>query len=238
MSTESLVYDVEKGGVVVVRESQAGNGCWKCLSICSFLLLTGATAVFALLQFRNEGQWVIQDFRESRSSGQRQELGPMTLKLQAQSLTKPAAHVVASHESKELVWNDKVAHTMIQNGMKLVDNKLVVPANGLYFVYSQVVFKGNKCPEESVLLRHIILRFSEEYPQDVPLLTAIKSLCEGSKSAETEVWYESIYQGAVFQLTKGDEISSKIDSADYLDLDSNGQVYFGVIALELGAPQQ
>ncbi|XP_029770241.1 tumor necrosis factor-like [Terrapene carolina triunguis] len=239
MSTESLVCDIEKGGVIVVRESRPADGRWKCLSICSFLLLVGATAVFALLHFRNGGPLISQDPKEPRSSGHTQLTDPMTMKLQAQSLKKPAAHVVASSDSKELIWTDKVAHTMMQNGMALVNNKLVVPSDGLYFIYSQVVFKGDKCPEESIPLRHTILRYSVEYPENVPLLMAIKSFCEGSKAAKNEegVWFESIYQGAVFQLMKGDEISSEIDSAQYLDLDSNGQVYFGVIALELGAPQ-
>nr|XP_008175031.1 tumor necrosis factor [Chrysemys picta bellii] len=239
MSTESLVCDIEKGGVIVVRESRPADGRWKCLSICSFLLLVGATAIFALLHFRNGGPLISQDPKEPRSSGHTQLTGPMTMKLQAQSLKKPAAHVVASSDSKELIWTDKVAHTMMQNGMALVNNKLVVPSDGLYFIYSQVVFKGDKCPEESIPLRHTILRYSVEYPENVPLLMAIKSFCEGSKAAKNEegVWFESIYQGAVFQLMKGDEISSEIDSAQYLDLDSNGQVYFGVIALELGAPQ-
>uniref|UniRef100_A0A8C3HT71 Tumor necrosis factor n=1 Tax=Chrysemys picta bellii TaxID=8478 RepID=A0A8C3HT71_CHRPI len=235
MSTESLVCDIEKGGVIVVRESRPADGRWKCLSICSFLLLVGATAIFALLHFRNGGPLINRSDRPFVLS----EAGPMTMKLQAQSLKKPAAHVVASSDSKELIWTDKVAHTMMQNGMALVNNKLVVPSDGLYFIYSQVVFKGDKCPEESIPLRHTILRYSVEYPENVPLLMAIKSFCEGSKAAKNEegVWFESIYQGAVFQLMKGDEISSEIDSAQYLDLDSNGQVYFGVIALELGAPQ-
>ncbi|XP_038227681.1 tumor necrosis factor [Dermochelys coriacea] len=240
MSTESLVCDIEKGGVIVVRESQPGNGRWKCLSICSFLLLMGATAVFALLHFRNRGPLVSQDPKEPRSSGHTQQLtGPMTMKLQAQSLNKPAAHVVASTDSKELIWTDKVAHTMMQNRMALVNNKLVVPSDGLYFIYSQVVFKGDKCPEESIYLQHTIFRYSVEYPENVALLRAIKSFCEESKAAKNEkgVQFESIYQGAVFQLMKGDKISSEIHSAQYLDLNSNGQVYFGVIALELGVPQ-
>uniref|UniRef100_A0A8C3HU01 Tumor necrosis factor n=1 Tax=Chrysemys picta bellii TaxID=8478 RepID=A0A8C3HU01_CHRPI len=220
MSTESLVCDIEKGGVIVVRESRPADGRWKCLSICSFLLLVGATAIFALLHFRNGGPLISQ---VSRNAG----VAPLLQNMETSS------------DSKELIWTDKVAHTMMQNGMALVNNKLVVPSDGLYFIYSQVVFKGDKCPEESIPLRHTILRYSVEYPENVPLLMAIKSFCEGSKAAKNEegVWFESIYQGAVFQLMKGDEISSEIDSAQYLDLDSNGQVYFGVIALELGAPQ-
>ncbi|XP_074873799.1 tumor necrosis factor [Carettochelys insculpta] len=236
MSTESLVCDVEKGGILVVREPRPGHGPWKCLSICSFLLVLGATAVFALLHFRAGGLVLSQDPKEPRSPSHAQQLGPMTMKLQAQSVKKPAAHVVASSDAKELLWTDKVMHTMMQNGMKLANNKLVVPSDGLYFIYSQVVFKGSSCPEESVPLRHTILRYSAEYPENVPLLMALKSFCEGSLREES-VWFESIYQGAVFQLTRGDEISSEIESAEHLDLNSNGQVYFGVIALELGASQ-
>lgn len=52
MSSEHLVYDVEKASqVTVVREKPSQEGRWKCLSICSFLLLMGAVAVFAVLQF-------------------------------------------------------------------------------------------------------------------------------------------------------------------------------------------
>uniref|UniRef100_A0A8C8RF61 Tumor necrosis factor n=1 Tax=Pelusios castaneus TaxID=367368 RepID=A0A8C8RF61_9SAUR len=222
MSAENLVCDMEKGNIILVRDSQSSNGRWKCLSICSFLLLVGATAVFTLLHFRHGGSLISQVSHQSTE--------PRNT-WQSDSAGVPA--------SKELVWSDKVAHTMMQNGMALVNNKLVVPSNGLYFIYSQVVFKGDKCPEESIPLRHTVLRYSVDYPENVPLLMAIKSFCEGSQPAKHEagVWFESIYQGAVFQLTKGDEISSEIDSAQYLDLDSNGQVYFGVIALELEIPQ-
>lgn len=52
MSSEQLVYDVEKGSnVIVVRDPPRNDSHWKCLSICSFLLLIGAVTVFALLQF-------------------------------------------------------------------------------------------------------------------------------------------------------------------------------------------
>ncbi|XP_077688946.1 tumor necrosis factor [Eretmochelys imbricata] len=255
MSTESLVCDIEKGGVIVVRESRPGDGRWKCLSICSFLLLMGATAVFALLHFRNGGPVVSQDPKEPRSSGHTQQLtvnSSTTTLGQLGLVSDWACNFIVigpasdkdktdktSTDSKELIWTDEVAHTMMQNGMALVNNKLVVPSDGLYFIYSQVVFKGDKCPEESIYLQHTIFRYSVEYPENVALLRAIKSFCEGSKAAKNEkgVQFESIYQGAVFQLMKGDEISSEIHSAQYLDLNSNGQVYFGVIALELGVPQ-
>lgn len=52
MSSENLVPDVEKGTVVVVRESRPRSDPWKCLGISSFLLLVGATVVLAFLHFR------------------------------------------------------------------------------------------------------------------------------------------------------------------------------------------
>ncbi|XP_006036188.1 tumor necrosis factor [Alligator sinensis] len=229
MSSENLVPDVEKGTVVVVRESRPRSDPWKCLGISSFLLLVGATIVLAFLHFR-AGQ---QALRESRALSEPLEAGPRTMKLQAERAQKPAAHVVATIEGDHLKWDAEVAPTMLLHGMKLVKNKLVVPQNGLYFVYSQVVFRGQACPEEDLSLT--ISRYAVEYPTDKALLTAFKSVCVGSPapgpSPTSDQWLESLYQGAVFRLEKGDEISSQPASTKYVDAESD-QVYFGVIGMD------
>ncbi|KAF1558440.1 Tumor necrosis factor, partial [Eudyptes schlegeli] len=91
-------------------------------------------------------------------------------------------------------------------------------------------------------------RFSEEYPRDVPLLTAVRSVCPGGgrrgrrrrreeeeeeeEEGEEEegegrqLWFESLYQGAVFQLRRGDQLAATTTAGRFLDLHGGGQAYF------------
>ncbi|NXX09379.1 TNFA factor, partial [Larus smithsonianus] len=90
-------------------------------------------------------------------------------------------------------------------------------------------------------------RFSQEYPRDVPLLTAVRSVCPGAgggrrrrrrrrrrdddeeeeEEAEgRQLWFESLYQGAVFQLRRGDQLAATTTAGRFLDLHGGGQAYF------------
>ncbi|KAL8213119.1 UNVERIFIED_CONTAM: hypothetical protein K2H54_060819 [Gekko kuhli] len=235
MSSEQLVYDVEKGSnVIVVRDPPRKDSHWKCLSICSFLLLIGAVTVFTLLQFGAFGSSANQDSKENRNPFP--EGMPQTLRVRAAASGKPAIHAIASrtHHNK-LVWTTRLIPAMT-NGMELSekDNALVVPSTGLYFVYSQLLFHGNSCrehAEESLLLTHTIYSMSREFNGGkVELMKAVKSVCESE--GHNKLWFESIYQGGVFRLQAGDKLLSDTQSAKYLNWDREGQVYFGAIALD------
>ncbi|XP_054834127.1 tumor necrosis factor [Eublepharis macularius] len=240
MSSEHLVYDVEKGSnVIVVRDPPHKESHWKCLSICSFLLLIGAVTVFTLLQFKAFGTSENQD---SIGSGNPFPEGmPQTLKVQAVTSGKPAIHAIASRTHKNnLIWITDLAPAMTKNGMRLdkKENVLVVPSSGLYFVYSQLLFHGESCSghtQNSLLLTHKIFRRSKEYSgEDVELMKAVKSVCDGGNVSPdlNKLWFESIYQGGVFLLQEGDKLGSNTESAQYLNWDREGQVYFGAIALD------
>lgn len=133
----------------------------------------------------------------------------------------------------QLKWLSRRANALLTNGMLLTDNQLVVPLDGLYLIYSQVLFKGQGCPQSHVLLTHTVSRFAVSYQSKVNLLSAIKSPCqrETTEGAEAKPWYEPIYLGGVFQLEKGDRLSAEINLPEYLDVAEPGQVYFGIIAL-------
>lgn len=230
MSSEHLVYDVEKSTpVTVVHEKPSQEGRWKCLSICSFLLLLGAVAVFAVLQFGAIRQSADQDAMED----QKPFAGglPQTMKVQALASRKPVAHVIATLNNIEMIWSKEVAPAMLE---KIIldqkDNALVIPRDGLYFVYSQLMFHGARCDSDSIFLSHTIQTHSTVYNDKIDLLKSIKSVCEGGHNSN--VWFDSIYQGAVFKMAKGDRVWSRTESARYLDLKREGQNYFGIIALE------
>ncbi|XP_062454522.1 tumor necrosis factor-like [Rhea pennata] len=179
---------------------------------------------------------------------------PLAMELQRGD--KPAAHVVASSSSSGgLVWDDRVAPSLVRNGVRLRGNKLVVPRDGLYFVYAAAAFAGARCPPPPAAARPLRLsvsRFSEEYPRDVPLLTAVRSVCPGGPGRRRrrrrrggdddddgdgdgdgrQLWFESLYQGAVFQLRRGDQLAATTTAERFLDLHGGGQAYFGVVGVD------
>ncbi|NXU92560.1 TNFA factor, partial [Xiphorhynchus elegans] len=77
-------------------------------------------------------------------------------------------------------------------------------------------------------------RFSQEYPRDVPLLRAARSVCahrgsrgsRGAAGGSGGLWVESLYQGAVFQLRRGDQLAATTSAGRFLDLHGGGQAYF------------
>ncbi|ELK18934.1 tumor necrosis factor [Pteropus alecto] len=233
MSTESMIRDVELAEEELPKKAggpQASRRCL-CLSLFSFLLVAGATMLFCLLHFG-----VIGPQREEFPTGL-PLIKPLAQTLGLSSRTpsdKPVAHVVANPQAEgQLQWLSQRANALLANGMKLTDNQLVVPLDGLYLIYSQVLFKGQGCPQTHVLLTHTISRFADSYQTKVNLLSAIKSPCqrETQEGAAAKPWYEPIYLGGVFQLEKGDRLSAEINLPDYLDFAESGQVYFGIIAL-------
>nr|AAP80576.1 tumor necrosis factor alpha [Marmota monax] len=233
MSTESMIRDVELAEEALPKEAWGPQGSSRCLclSLFSFLLVAGATTLFCLLHFGVIGPQREEFLNNLPLSPQAQML---TLRSSSQNMNdKPVAHVVAKNEDKEqLVWLSRRANALLANGMELIDNQLVVPANGLYLVYSQVLFKGQGCPSH-VLLTHTVSRFAVSYQDKVNLLSAIKIPCpkESLEGAEFKPWYEPIYLGGVFELQKGDRLSAEVNLPSYLDFAESGQVYFGVIAL-------
>ncbi|KAG3289072.1 tumor necrosis factor, transcript variant X3 [Ictidomys tridecemlineatus] len=218
MSTESMIRDVELAEEALPKKAWGPQGSSRCLclSLFSFLLVAGATTLFCLLHFG-----VIGPQREEKF------LNNLPLGPQAQMLT-----LTKNEDKEQLVWLSRRANALLANGMELIDNQLVVPANGLYLVYSQVLFKGQGCPSY-VLLTHTVSRFAVSYQDKVNLLSAIKSPCpkESLEGAEFKPWYEPIYLGGVFELQKGDRLSAEVNLPSYLDFAESGQVYFGVIAL-------
>uniref|UniRef100_A0A8C3QZ81 Lymphotoxin-alpha n=1 Tax=Cyanoderma ruficeps TaxID=181631 RepID=A0A8C3QZ81_9PASS len=131
-----------------------------------------------------------------------------------------------------LVWEAGVAPAVVRNGVRLRGNRLVVPRDGLYFVYAAAAFQGSRCPARSPRrpLRLAVSRLSPEYPRDVPLLRAARSVCRGG--ARGGLWAESLYQGAVFLLRRGDQLAATTTAGRFLDLHGAGQAYFGVLGVD------
>ncbi|KAB0364516.1 hypothetical protein FD754_008672 [Muntiacus muntjak] len=144
---------------------------------------------------------------------------------------KPAAHLVGDPSTQDsLRWRANTDRAFLRHGFSLSNNSLLVPTSGLYFVYSQVVFSGKGCfptaAPTPLYLAHEVQLFSPQYPFHVPLLSAQKSVCPGPQGP----WVRSVYQGAVFLLTRGDQLSTHTDGISHLLL-SPSSVFFGAFAL-------
>nr|XP_004671940.1 lymphotoxin-alpha [Jaculus jaculus] len=145
----------------------------------------------------------------------------------AHGTLKPAAHLVGDPSiPKSLSWRANTDRAFLRHGFSLNNNSLLVPTSGLYFVYSQVVFSGEGCSPAPVYLAHEVQLFSSQYPSHVPLLSAQKSVCPGLHGP----WVRSMYQGAVFLLSKGDQLSTHTEGVFHLHF-SPSSVFFGAFAL-------
>ncbi|KAK2113397.1 hypothetical protein P7K49_007663 [Saguinus oedipus] len=232
MSTETMIQDVELAEEALPKtRGPQGSRRRLFLSLFSFLLVAGATVLFCLLHFGVIGP------QKDELPKDLSLISPLALAVRSSSRIpsdKPVAHVVANPQAEgQLQWLNRRANALLANGVELRDNQLVVPSEGLYLVYSQVLFKGQGCPSTFMLLTHSISRIAVSYQAKVNLLSAIKSPCqrETPQGAKTNPWYEPIYLGGVFQLEKGDRLSAEINLPHYLDLAESGQVYFGIIGL-------
>uniref|UniRef100_F6Z4E0 Tumor necrosis factor n=1 Tax=Monodelphis domestica TaxID=13616 RepID=F6Z4E0_MONDO len=229
MSTESMIRDVELAEEALQRKAKGLQGSGHCLflTLISFLVLAGATILFCLLHYG-----VIGPQKEQDSPSAFLDMKPLTQRKHVDSTFSSSFPTAKPTAEGKFQWYSGHANDLL-NGMKLNDNQLVVPATGLYLVYSQLLFKGEGCTNEPLLLMHTVSRVARSYPNKVNLLAAIKSPCQRAAqgSRESNPWYEPTYLGGVFQLEKGDMLSSDTNYPKYLDLAESGQVYFGAIAL-------
>lgn len=126
-----------------------------------------------------------------------------------------------------------------QGDLKLMNNKIMIPKSGLYFVYSKASFHvvcGNTDRAGNGLtpLSHRIWRYSDSMGKRASLMSGVRSVCQGT-SADSNItddqgWYNTIYLGAVFELNRGDELWTETNQLSELET-QEGMTFFGVFAL-------
>ncbi|KAK5862032.1 hypothetical protein PBY51_017465 [Eleginops maclovinus] len=171
---------------------------------------------------------------------------PHTTLKRISSRAKAAIHLEGIYEEgntlkDQLEWRSGQGQAFTQGGFKLVNNQIVIPHTGLYFVYSQVSFRvscsdGDEEGAEKHLtpLSHRIWRYSDSVSNDASLMSAVRSACQNTAQEDSyrdgQGWYNAIYLGAVFQLNKGDRLWTETNQLSELETDE-GQNFFGVFAL-------
>ncbi|KAM7421412.1 hypothetical protein PAMA_015509 [Pampus argenteus] len=242
--------DVEIGlgerRVVLVEKKSSIGWMWK-VSLASFIMVLclGGVLLFA---------WYWNGQQESKAqSGQTEALikkdadenidPHFTLK-RIGTKAKAAIHLEGSYDDEDsesltnkLEWKNGQGQAFAQGGFQLVDNKIVIPQAGLYFVYSQASFRvscsdGDEHGEGKRLtpLSHIIWRDSDSVGSKTSLMSAVRSACQQAAQGGEQGWYNAIYLGAVFQLNKGDKLWTETSQLSELETD-DGKTFFGVFAL-------
>ncbi|KAM8743093.1 tumor necrosis factor-like [Acanthopagrus schlegelii] len=144
---------------------------------------------------------------------------------------KAAIHLEAEGFSKDdqLKWQDSSGSAFARGGLRLVDNDIVIPESGLYFVYSQAVFRVT-CSYDTYV-SHKIFRYSDSFDAPLLIMFAIKSVCQDTNRQNGEAkFFEHVYLGGVFQLKEGD----RLGTTSYWTLDvqtDSGKTFFGAFAV-------
>lgn len=129
-------------------------------------------------------------------------------------------------------WTDDVGLAFRTRDMVYRYGRLVVPTDGMYYVYSQVSFLERfdddrvRRRSRSKSLSHYLYRYNVIYPrggEEMLTQNSITKCCTESKSFGE---YSS-YLGAVFQLRANDEIYVKVSNLSILSKDPKLN-YFGL----------
>ncbi|KAM4696205.1 tumor necrosis factor-like [Rhinophrynus dorsalis] len=225
------VESLMENGMLIVRQRRSQDHCWRWLSIFSFLFLVGATIIFALLHFQiipNSTKKDEYKLPEILAIKTYLDSVPREFKAQAQQGQKVAAHFTGRQEGGKLLWENSDLNAIMDEEMSPKDNSLVIPREGLYFVYTNVAFTGPNCKHGKALqLSHTVNRMSDSIGDTIPILTSTKSVCEARSDS---TWFQPIYQGGLFHLEKGDVLSTETTHVDFLDI-GEGQIYFGILSI-------
>ncbi|XP_056613141.1 tumor necrosis factor-like [Triplophysa dalaica] len=207
--------------VVPIQVKSSRCWIWKTFAVIVFLGLCIAASVFF--------PWHLMKAEQISTASEHRQVLQETAKR-----TKAAIHLHGelNQTKKSMKWVSGGKQSFEQGGLKLIDNKIHIPVDGLYFVYSQVAYgvqcKKDRDGETQKFLSHSILRYSDEMGAQIPLQDSGHFICQSGKNKK--ITYSTIYLGAVFKLLQGDRLSTSTNYEDYIDDDSS-KTFFGLFAL-------
>ncbi|XDV34588.1 hypothetical protein PO909_004735 [Leuciscus waleckii] len=157
---------------------------------------------------------------------------------QANFTSKAAIHLTGGYEPGDttLDWRVDQDQAFSSGGLKLENREIIIPDDGIYFVYSQVSFHiscstDKTRDQDAVYMSHMVKRFSDSYGSKKALFSAIRSACVHVPDTDV-LSYNTIYLGAAFHLRAGDKLSTETTSKLLHRVDNeNGKTFFGVFAL-------
>ncbi|NXN74455.1 TNFL6 factor, partial [Himantopus himantopus] len=122
-----------------------------------------------------------------------------------------------------LEWEPISGHAFT-NGIQYRDQGLVINETGLYFVYSNVLFRGSVCSNQ--VLTHIVYKKNPTSPGSYVLMED-----KGINYCTTQkTWARKSYLGALFQLRKMDSLHVNVSKISLVNFEES-KTFFGLFKL-------
>ncbi|NWI01889.1 TNFL6 factor, partial [Tichodroma muraria] len=122
-----------------------------------------------------------------------------------------------------LEWEPVSGHAYT-SGIQYHNRGLVISEPGLYFVYSNVLFRGSAC--DSQLLSHVVYKRNPASPGSLVLMEdKASSFCAGQR-----VWARNSYLGALFKLRKMDSLHVNVSKIALVSFEES-KTFFGLFKL-------
>ncbi|NXK64637.1 TNFL6 factor, partial [Sylvietta virens] len=138
---------------------------------------------------------------------------------------RKAAHLTGNPAQQDLPleWEPISGHAYT-SGIQYHNRGLLIGEPGLYFVYSQVLFRGSAC--DSQLLSHVVYKRNPASPGSLVLMEdkAI-NFCTGPR-----MWARHSYLGAAFKLRKMDSLHVNVSKIALVNFEES-KTFFGLFKL-------
>ncbi|XP_066533397.1 tumor necrosis factor-like [Hoplias malabaricus] len=226
--------------LTVMSDKPSRNWIWKIVGAVFMVALCCAASLFFAWHFTKQSHRELTAPQQSTSTPAPHQQMLKHIKSKAKAAIH--LHVSGSNvRNQPLQWVNGVDQSFSTGGLKLENSEIVIPSDGLYFVYSQASFEvpcqsDEEETDSNMPLSYRIRWSSQAAPSkdnERYLLSGVKSTCQPSsehKQESEEPTYEVIYLGAVFSLYKGDRLSTEANHLSHLRTQSS-KTFFGVFEL-------
>ncbi|GAA6102950.1 tumor necrosis factor b (TNF superfamily, member 2) [Tachysurus ichikawai] len=230
---EATMGHVYQPTVEAVKPSR--SWIWTIVGVMVFLSLAAVASFCFVWHFMNKHQ--VEPIMDHQSTTSTDTPSHQKMLTKIAKNTKAAIHLhVSGHDKKSSPqWVSGVDQSFTKGGLKLKNNNILIPHDGLYFVYSQASFNliCKSSDEDNIPLSYSIRWSSLASPSKIKpyLLSGVKTVCQTkTEEQRNRRIYDSIYLGAVFQLYEGDELSTEANHLNDIN-EHSSKTYFGVFEL-------
>ncbi|XP_069755264.1 tumor necrosis factor ligand superfamily member 10 [Narcine bancroftii] len=170
------------------------------------------------------------------------------------SVQKIAAHLIGNHRTKAIsqkgsmlrefpgqkiqAWEPNLGLAFLHN-LEYRNGELIVPRNGLYYVYGQTYFRQHQmageegpspqAPSSASQNKQMALYIYKltAYPKPILLMKHTRTTCWARNA---EYGLHSVYQGGLFNLRYGDRIFMAVSNVSLIDV-AGGSSFFGAFLI-------
>ncbi|NXT80621.1 TNFL6 factor, partial [Zapornia atra] len=206
------------------NNKERSSVCFLVMSLLILLALTGVgLSMFQIFHLEKQ----LAELRESAST---EHIPPALEKLigekeQLKKEVRKAAHLTGNPVQRDLPleWEPISGHAFT-SGVQYRDQGLVINETGLYFVYSNVLFRGSVCNNQ--VLTHVVYKKNPASPGSHVLMED-KGI---NYCTDQKMWARKSYLGALFKLRKMDSLHVNVSKSTLVNFEES-KTFFGLLEL-------